>query len=536
MIYFSLVVPQGPACSSWPQRLEMAGRIVQRNLSTDLIKRETTAQELSRAIEQGDKETAVECARLLAEQHLPVIVQLKKSAYGQQEIKLRVSVEDSQTTGTIITMKVYPYMTIATLKSKMSKDYGFHPTLQQWIIAQRLGKDQETLSFHGIRKDGDMAYVYLLTAAQAGAARNPRAQLQPDRAQMATDEIRANNEDFLPVLEPRGTQPQLNEARVLPETPKIGWECAGCTYINKPTRPGCEMCSTAKPDNYHIPRTYIPDQEELQRMNEEDAAFEQYEQSMVLERERNYQLILETDDQNLVSASEEFECSICLITLDQREGVTLRECLHIFCKDCLKGTILTCTEADVACPFINDLYSCNSKILEREIKHLLTVDEYRSYLDKSLAIAENSSGNSYHCQTPDCKGWCIYEDEINDFPCPLCKKTNCLVCKAIHEGINCKEYQDNLKIHAQNDEAAKQTAEMLKSLVTRGEAMHCPKCKIVVQKKDGCDWIRCTMCKVEICWVTKGPRWGPQGTGDTSGGCRCRINGQPCHPRCQNCH
>lgn len=27
-----------------------------------------------------------------------------------------------------------------------------------------------------------------------------------------------------------------------------------------------------------------------------------------------------------------------------------------------------------------------------------------------------------------------------------------------------------------------------------------------------------------------------QGKGDTSGGCRCRVNNQACHPNCQNCH
>ena len=44
----------------------------------------------------------------------------------------------------------------------------------------------------------------------------------------------------------------------------------------------------------------------------------------------------------------------------------------------------------------------------------------------------------------------------------------------------------------------------------KGDAMFCPQCKIIVQKKDGCDWIRCVMCKTEICWATKGPRWGPK--------------------------
>jgi len=39
--------------------------------------------------------------------------------------------------------------------------------------------------------------------------------------------------------------------------------------------------------------------------------------------------------------------------------------------------------------------------------------------------------------------------------------------------------------------------------------MHCPQCKVILQKKDGCDWLKCSICKTEICWVTKGPRWGP---------------------------
>lgn len=51
---------------------------------------------------------------------------------------------------------------------------------------------------------------------------------------------------------------------------------------------------------------------------------------------------------------------------------------------------------------------------------------------------------------------------------------------------------------------------LLQLMLQQGEAMHCPQCQIVVQKKDGCDWIRCTVCHTEICWVTKGPRWGPR--------------------------
>lgn len=39
--------------------------------------------------------------------------------------------------------------------------------------------------------------------------------------------------------------------------------------------------------------------------------------------------------------------------------------------------------------------------------------------------------------------------------------------------------------------------------------MRCPQCEIILLKKDGCDWMKCTMCRTEICWATRGPRWGP---------------------------
>ena len=47
-------------------------------------------------------------------------------------------------------------------------------------------------------------------------------------------------------------------------------------------------------------------------------------------------------------------------------------------------------------------------------------------------------------------------------------------------------------------------------MVKDGEAMKCPSCHIIVTKKIGCDWIRCSVCKTEMCWATKGPRWGPK--------------------------
>ena len=45
-------------------------------------------------------------------------------------------------------------------------------------------------------------------------------------------------------------------------------------------------------------------------------------------------------------------------------------------------------------------------------------------------------------------------------------------------------------------------------MLNSGEALRCPQCLVIVMKKWGCDWVKCSMCETEICWVTKGPRWG----------------------------
>lgn len=59
-----------------------------------------------------------------------------------------------------------------------------------------------------------------------------------------------------------------------PTPPKIGWPCPSCTVINEPYRPGCEVCGTARPDDYKPPADYKPTEEE-ERFLQEDKGLEQ---------------------------------------------------------------------------------------------------------------------------------------------------------------------------------------------------------------------------------------------------------------------
>ncbi|XP_029448079.1 ranBP-type and C3HC4-type zinc finger-containing protein 1-like isoform X1 [Rhinatrema bivittatum] len=547
-----------------------------------LSKKEDLAQRLCKAVEFGDHQIASQCAIALAQQKAPLQIQLKQSCFPQTEISMKVGVEDASCSANV-TIKVQAYTTVAMLKQQVFQEYGFHPSVQRWIIGQCLCVDDRTLSSYGIRKDGDTAFLYLLSAKKANlsqlcyeedqalAMMHPApsvtldsagtdekwksctlpSRLSPKKAPAARGNERSGKTDIFDISQllnldvlrlnnnhlPNTINSKPFQSTVAPPSPlPTGWSCPSCTYINKPTRPGCEMCSADRPQDYVIPGEYKPDERERWRLQQEKDGIRQYQQALEEERIQNFMHLLQMDDEVLVPNQEEIECRICFSEVYPGDGVLLRECLHSFCRECLRQVINCCEEPEVPCPFRDDSYACSSKLQEREIRALVSAEEYRKFLERGLTVAERRSENSYHCKTVDCRGWCIYEDSVNEFQCPICWKLNCLICKAIHEGMNCRQYQDDLRLRAQNDAAARQTNDMLKMLVQMGEAMYCPVCKIIVQKKDGCDWIRCTVCQTEICWVTKGSRWGPAGPGDNSGGCRCNINGRRCHPQCQNCH
>lgn len=55
----------------------------------------------------------------------------------------------------------------ASPPTQVFQDYGFHPLVQRWIIGQCLCVDERTVSSYGIRRDGDTAFLYLLSAKMA---------------------------------------------------------------------------------------------------------------------------------------------------------------------------------------------------------------------------------------------------------------------------------------------------------------------------------------------------------------------------------
>ncbi|XP_030840630.1 ranBP-type and C3HC4-type zinc finger-containing protein 1 isoform X2 [Strongylocentrotus purpuratus] len=560
----------------------------------DDIDVQTMVELLKSSIQAGDVKNAEIWAGNLAN-HQPKLSILVETAgttvSSSSEISIHVQVEDKDSSKLKLRMSVPSNITIAGLKKMTCLTYALPTPVQNWLIGGRIAKDTETLATNGISSSGATLYLYLTSALKVNTTKHaleiekhaiseerkhPRHTSRPElnrtkepqtlqrtsnnftegRGTLRTSHSRVTSP---PLHEPDSIQrlapstssssdrwssgprsPQVErvpEVKKKPTAMEVGWVCTACTLVNPPLIPGCQACTTARPEAYSVPTegsySIDPSERAFQKESEEK------EQAFLEERElviQNYQDLLRIDDQDLVLNREPFDCPVCLVDYESGEGVVLRECLHIFCRECVSQHVMQSTDALVKCPGMENGVPCTQHVLEREIKTLLSEENFQKYLERGLRRAESSAANSFHCKTTDCRGFCFYEDNNNFFNCPLCKRLNCLTCKAIHEGIDCKQYQEDLKTRAQNDVSARQTQETLEELVRSGEAMKCPNCSIIVQKKGGCDWIKCSVCQMEICWVTKQARWGKGGTGDITGGCRCRVNGQPCHPNCHNCH
>lgn len=71
---------------------------------------------------------------------------------------------------------------------------------------------------------------------------------------------------------------------------------------------------------------------------------------------------------------------------------------------------------------------------------LVPQDVFEKHLARGLAQVEHQASNTFHCKTPDCKGWAIIDENIATFSCPVCSHNNCVKCSAIHEGITCDDH------------------------------------------------------------------------------------------------
>uniref|UniRef100_A0A8B9XEB1 Sharpin n=1 Tax=Bos mutus grunniens TaxID=30521 RepID=A0A8B9XEB1_BOSMU len=203
----------------------------------DLMEKEELAGRLTRAVEGGDEKGAAQAAAILAQRHVALRVQLQEAYFPPGPIRLQVTVEDAASSAHV-SLQVHPHCTIRALQEQVFSEFGFPPAVQRWVIGRCLCVPEHSLAFYGVQRDGDPAFLYLLSAPREA----PVAGRSPQRPQKVDGELGRLFPQSLGL--PPTPQPTSSS---LPSPLQPGWPCPSCTFINAPSRPGCEMCSTQRP-------------------------------------------------------------------------------------------------------------------------------------------------------------------------------------------------------------------------------------------------------------------------------------------------
>ncbi|XP_010075079.1 PREDICTED: probable E3 ubiquitin-protein ligase RNF217 [Pterocles gutturalis] len=152
-------------------------------------------------------------------------------------------------------------------------------------------------------------------------------------------------------------------------------------------------------------------------------------------------------------------------------------------------------QADIKCP----ITECSEHLDETTVLYNLPHDDIIKY--KYFLELSRIDSSTKPC--PQCKRFTTFRrrghiptpaklENKYKIQCPSCQFVWCFKCHSPwHEGVNCKEYKkgDKLLRHWANE-------------IEHGQrnAQKCPKCKIHIQRTEGCDHMTCSQCNTNFCY------------------------------------
>ena len=183
------------------------------------------------------------------------------------------------------------------------------------------------------------------------------------------------------------------------------------------------------------------------------------------------------------------KCLICEGKLNDKEKEdNLLPCMHMICNECylsqLKVKINNNKIDEITCC----QYGCKTKLYDEFIQKKLYPDF--ELMEKYLKLKRRRqimlNPNTQLCPFPNCESYAKKGKDIF-VECIDNKHKFCFNClKDWHQNEECSTQIDN---------------KSLNEWIKVNDARRCPKCKILIQKNEGCNHIICFNCKCEFCWL-----------------------------------
>jgi len=225
------------------------------------------------------------------------------------------------------------------------------------------------------------------------------------------------------------------------------------------------------------------------------------------------------------------DCPICFCSFTPSNGISLLDCGHEFCTECLSQYIQTkakegeVLETQMRCPWISHSSSspspsCGRPIAQSDVLACLPTSQDRErYLRLTVDRCVDAQDNMGCCPTPGCTFRYEWDKDNRKLECPLCQKTYCLVCQTgpWHAGLRCEDYQREKKVDL-HDMAFQKFA-------LSKQWKQCPKCKFWVERRSGCAAMHCR-CNLVFCYQCGGCL---KGTAAKYGSKVCQCSGNAEH-------
>lgn len=188
------------------------------------------------------------------------------------------------------------------------------------------------------------------------------------------------------------------------------------------------------------------------------------------------------------TTSSDFYCTICMETVHTRETFFIAGCTHGFCVRVSQYVAAKVEEnvLSIGCPDPG----CKDGALHPEAcRDVIPSQLFQRW---GAALCDSALGPlKFYCPFKDCSALLVDdpgdgEAAITSAECPHCHRMFCAQCKVPwHDGVDCAEFQ-----RLGNDERGREDL-LLRKVAQESKWQRCPKCKMYVERAEGCVFIIC---------------------------------------------
>ena len=181
------------------------------------------------------------------------------------------------------------------------------------------------------------------------------------------------------------------------------------------------------------------------------------------------------------------ECPVCF---NEVSSPIKMPCNHSWCRTCLQNYLTAAIEQKffpLTC--LGDEGKCTERISLFAAKEVLSAADFDATVSAAFdTYVQTHPDELQYCPTPDCPQVFRPAPEGIFLQCPSCLVRICPTCKSdAHDGLTCAE--------------SKGGDSLFKEWANQHDVKPCPGCHIAIEKDEGCNHMKCTVCQTHVCWV-----------------------------------